>query len=126
MVIKSQYLQIGRRSEESEILNKIHCGGKNEFPGVVRVLPVTPAQGPAEVEAGSNASASLGSTVIVAGGKGRRRGMGCHRGNKEILQTLLVLKDNVPQSLMDAETPLDALIAIYDLLEGNILSSFLE
>jgi hypothetical protein len=120
VVIKSQYLKVGRRFEESKILNKIHCGGKNEFPGVVRVLPVTPTQGPATVEAGSDASASHGPTIIVAAGKGR------HRGNKEIRQTLLVLKDNVPKSLMDAETPLDALIAIYDLLEGNILSSFLE
>jgi hypothetical protein len=117
VVIKSQYLDTGRRFEESRILDHIH---KTEFPGVVRVLPVPPVQGPATVETESNASVLRGSTVIV------KEGGSSHRGDNEILHTLLVLKDNVLRPFMNAETPLDALIAIYDLLEGNILSSFLE
>jgi hypothetical protein len=135
VVIKSQYFESGRRFEESKILAHIH---DPEFPGVVRVLPVPSVQGSVTVEAGSNAPAPLGSTtvdtdsnasaphgstVIVGKGGSSHRS---HRGNNEVLHTLLVLKDNVLRPFMDAETPLDALIAIYDLLESNPLSSFLE
>jgi hypothetical protein len=149
LIIKSQYLENSRRFEEGSILDTIH--GNGDFPGVVRILPVTAAQGPATVEPGSDASASHGSVVNVAEkatvtqmndeeqeqeqdvSSAQERETtarvsatwpGNRRGSKETRETLIVLRDT-GAPLMDAETALDALIAIYDLLEGNIPSLFL-
>jgi hypothetical protein len=109
-VIKLQYLEAGRRFEEGAILARVHAP---EFPGVIRFLP-----------------ASTGMTMGVTQSRlivdPKESNVLSHRGTNEIRQNLLVLKDYVRRPFMDAETPLDALTAIYDLLEGNILSSFLE
>jgi hypothetical protein len=118
VVIKSQYFEVGRRFEERQILGNIHKDNK-DFPGVVRLKSTKsnpPAAGGSK-SVGDGGSKSVGNghhIVVPSGQKNKRR------------QSLLVLRDKVPKTLMDAETPLDALIAIYDLLEGNILSSFLE
>ena len=124
MAIKSQYFKVGCRFEESGILCTIHDGGKVEFPGVVRVL-----------KGGSKELASGG--IIVEGKSGDvkepadvkkpadKGWLDQRRGRAEVLQTHLVLED-VEKPFMDAKRPLDALIAIYDLLEGNMLSLFLE
>jgi hypothetical protein len=152
VVIKSQNFVIGRRFEEDKILRVIHDGGCAEFPGVVRVLEGgsnelasggTFVEGVIEGEATDDGEATdeegatdgEGSTDEEWGtdGEGPTDEEGATdegwldhlRGNKETRQTLLVLKDNVRMPFMDVETPLDALVAIYDLLEGNVLSLFL-
>jgi hypothetical protein len=110
LIIKSQYHDEERRFEESQVLENIHASG--DFPGVVRVL-----------ECGS----SPGNQIIRSpvGRPGDNPVLNEHRSScMTMRQTLLVLKDRAGP-LMGATTPLEALIAIYDLLEGNMLSLFL-
>jgi hypothetical protein len=128
VVIKSQYFKVGRRFEESGILDIIHDGGDAEFPGVVRVLKGGSkeldscgiiVQGNDKGEAADEGEDSYEGEAADEGWLDHRRGSG------KVLQTQLVLRD-VGTPFMNAETPLDALIAIYDLLEGNVHSLFLE
>lgn len=104
VVIKSQYFNEKRRFEESDILNTIH-GGNFDFPGVVRIQ---------QVQIDPDRCAGIHSPGA------RLR----HRGNDKIRESVLIMKD-IGKLIMDARKPLDALIAIYDLFEGNILSLFL-
>jgi hypothetical protein len=130
LVIKSQY--VGRRREEGVILRRIH--ESYDFPGVVRLLPATANQGPAtvggEVSAGPNRGpaphVAEEATTAQTSDKGLKPDMAEQdsTAEEEVRETMLVFQDKAAP-LMDAETALDALIAIYDLLEGNIHSFFL-
>jgi hypothetical protein len=103
-VIKIQYIEKERRFLELKILKKIHEEGP--FPGVVRIKVPAVTQSEAKevvVKLDRRVKANNGEfkTVTVTRQK-----------------TCLVMVDRgIP--LMDAETPRDALIALYDLLEGN-------
>jgi hypothetical protein len=110
LVIKSQYHDKERRFEESAVLGQIHAEG--DFPGVVRVL-----------ERGSSPENKYLFKFAV-GEAGDNARLNEHRSScTTLVQTLLVLKDR-PGPLMGVATPLEALITIYDLLEGNMLSLF--
>jgi hypothetical protein len=123
VAIKSQYFKVGRRFEESKILCTIH-DGKVEFPGVVRVLKgggkesesggIIVEGEPSDVEKPANVTKPTDKDWLDQ-----------RRGRAQVLQTQLVLED-VEKPFMDVKRPLEALIAIYDLLEGNKLSLFLE
>jgi hypothetical protein len=92
VVIKEQYIETTRRFEEGLILAKIHQNGT--FPGVVRaVRPASPTN-QSEKE------------LIVEGRGSERR------------KTRVVLLDKAP-SIMDAKTPREVLVAMYDLLESE-------
>ncbi|KIM24034.1 hypothetical protein M408DRAFT_49092, partial [Serendipita vermifera MAFF 305830] len=90
-VIKEQYIETGRRYLEGPILMKIHCNGT--FPGVVR------SKSHGVVQSNNN-------DIVVNS---------C-RDDIKRMKTRVVLMDTAG-SIMEAETPLDFLIAIYDLLE---------
>jgi hypothetical protein len=92
-VIKEQYIDVDRRFEEGPILDIIHAD--RTFPGVVR-------------KESYNVVQSDGKDLIVEDDGVKRK------------KTRLVMPDTGGR-LMDAETPLDALIAFYDLLEGEPL-----
>lgn len=169
LVIKSQYLQKGRRFREDTTLQRVH--EPHEFPGVVRLAPVLVKQRPTTIGEDSESSSNHGSISNVAeeGAMGEMCDepndvdihdenidtdvKGDHSGaqekdtepgvdvtmpsaalptawlnnrrDKETLETLLVLQDKAGP-LVDAETPLEALIAFYDLLEGNFIFCLLR
>jgi hypothetical protein len=91
IVIKEQYIDASRQ-EEGSILGTIHHGGT--FPGVVRV------------GWHGTIKSDNGQTICVEGDNGAEE------------KRRLVMLDQAG-SLMDATTLRDALIAIYDLLEGE-------
>jgi hypothetical protein len=91
VVIKEQYIETTRRFEEGSILTKIHENGT--VPGVVRPGWF------GSVQASEN-------ELIVEGRKSKRK------------KTRVVLLDKVP-SIMDAKTPREVLVAMYDLLESE-------
>jgi hypothetical protein len=91
MVIKEQYIKVDRRFEEHLILEKIHQD--TDFPGVTRVVY-------------SEAVKVDDNELVVEHGDEKRK------------KTRVIMQDTAGP-LMDAETVRDALIAIYDLLEGE-------
>ncbi|PVF91262.1 hypothetical protein CPB86DRAFT_830672 [Serendipita vermifera] len=97
LVIKYQYIELGRRFSEENILKIIH--GQTVFPGVVRIM--------------SQPDESLKEYKIEAQ---MERGGAKGKGLEERKRTRLEMRDKaVP--LMDAETPYAFLVALYDLLE---------
>ncbi|PVF95885.1 hypothetical protein CPB86DRAFT_710269 [Serendipita vermifera] len=102
IIIKIQYIEIGRRFSEPATLDHIH--DTVPFPGVVRIkAQIIPLQ-----EADK---------VIVKLGRSEEG----ENDTKTRQRTCLVMVDK-GMSLMTAETPQAALIAIYDLLEvGRLL-----
>lgn len=100
-VIKEQYVDPGRRYEEGQILHKIHREG--DFPGVVRVGWYGPVK---DIIVKNNKSVKVEATPEHS----------MHEDVSEKVKMRLILKDTA-FPLLDAETPLDVLIAIYDLLE---------
>ncbi|PVF95863.1 hypothetical protein CPB86DRAFT_875329 [Serendipita vermifera] len=97
IVVKYQYIEIDRRFSEQIILDRVHENGP--FPGVVRIN-------------GQRSNSSKQNEVVVELEKKVT-------GDKEKVtrkRTRLEMLDKaVP--LMDAETPLALLVALYDLLE---------
>jgi hypothetical protein len=92
IVIKEQYVETSRRFEEGPTLAKIH--GNGTFPGVVR-----PGWH------GSVGSSKEGRLVVESEESQRKK-------------TRVILLDKAP-SIMDAKTPREALVAMYDLLESE-------
>jgi hypothetical protein len=103
-IIKDQYIELERRFSELEALTGIH--GEATFPGVVRfVLPTTT---PEEVE-----------PIVVEQNRIVRKESGGYETKTETRKkTRLMLVDRA-NPLVNAKTPQEALIAIYDLLEGE-------
>jgi hypothetical protein len=100
-VIKEQYIETSRRFEEGSILKKIHGTGTGTetFPGVVRP--------------GWYGTVKSGEEQLVVSWKDSERGKIYERK-----KTRMVLLDKA-DSIMDAKTPREVLIAMYDLLESE-------
>lgn len=100
-VIKEQYVDPSRRYEEGQTLERIHQEGI--FPGVVRVGYSGPVPG-TTMKYDKKWKVQAGLEQIVP------------EDASEKVKMRLVLRD-AASPLLDAKTPQDVLIAIYDLLE---------
>jgi hypothetical protein len=106
VLIKDQYIVPGRRFSEIVILSKVH--EEVEFPGVVRLkLPTTTTKSKVE-------------QVIVSQDKKVSQEEGEDKIETETREKTRLMLLDIGAPLMDAKTPQDALIAIYDLLEGKL------
>ena len=97
-MIKEQYIKTARRFNEGALLEKVHREKKN-FPGVVR--------------AGWDGPVKVGEKDLVVELEDPVTGETSKRK-----KTRMVLLDK-GGSIMDAKTPREALVAMYDLLESE-------
>jgi hypothetical protein len=116
VLIKDQYIVPGRRFTEVGILGKVH--EKVDFPGVVRIELPTARKSKVETKTKSEVEQVIASQDK----KVSREGVEDKIETETRQKTRLMLLD-IAAPLMDAKTPQDALIVIYDLLEGKLLCS---